>query len=195
MTGHNRKEGKRSPNGRLKAPTKAEREAAALRKEQEAMQTVLAQPHRRGNVSQLCENALGRFCLRMKLQPALYSAGMEYAGLIRRWRSAKGVPDPEITGALGNGSGPTPEKVQEWTKEILNIERQMTRASHNWYLAMRSVCIDGFDPDANNEGYAIEGLMELARVTGWIDRRDMHPFAVVDNLKRRIDKSGQIIAA
>lgn len=191
-----RKTGYRSPNGRLRQPTKAEREAAAKTKEQEAMQTVLAQPHRRGNTSQLCASALGRFCLRMKLQPALYEAGQEYAGLIRRWRSAKGVPDPEITGALGNGTGPTPEKVREWTAEILRIETNMLRSSREWYFAVRSVCIDNVDPDATNEGFGVEGLMELARLTGWIDWRDRHPFAGrVDNSRMRIDNGSQIIAA
>lgn len=160
------------------------------------MQTVLAQPHRRGNTSQLCASALGRFCLRMKLQPALYEAGQEYAGLIRRWRSAKGVPDPEITSALGNGVGPTPEKVREWTTEILRIETNMLRSGREWYYAVRSVCIDNVDPDASNEGYAVEGLMELARLTGWIDWRDKHPFSSpVDNPRKRIDNGGQIIAA
>ncbi len=191
-----RKTGYRSPNGRLRQPTKAEREAAAKSKEQEAMQTVLAQPHRLGNTSQLCASAVGRFCLRMRLQPALYEAANDYAGLIRRWRSAKGVPDPEITSALGSGVGPTPEKVREWTTEILRIESAMLRSSREWFFAMRSVCIDNVDPDATSEGYAVEGLMELARLTGWIDRRDMHPFASRgENARWRIDNGGQIIAA
>ena len=176
MAGRPRKQGKRTASGKLKQPTREEREAMERRREEESMQTVLNQPHRLGNRSQLCENALGRFCLRMKLLPALYTAGLEYAGLVRRWRVAKGIPVEEHTGG-GSGAGPNARTVEGWSRKLIEIEREMPVAL---FLPMRAVCIDGTDPDATNESHAAHGLLDLAKIMGFVDHRDKTPLQPVE---------------
>jgi hypothetical protein len=63
-----------------------------------AILTVLSQPHRRGQRSQLAENPLGRFCLTHGLDRALYDAAEAYGNLRQKWRAYSGAQDAEGMG-------------------------------------------------------------------------------------------------
>gem|GEM_PF-3052193 len=119
----------RYPSGRLKKPRTLEKIAEAERRAAEAnMQTVLAQPHRRGNRSQLAENPLGRFCLEHRLDRALYDAADVYGTLRRKWQAQSGAPMPDRLGGTGNGADVSLEDWERWGARIREWEREMTRA-------------------------------------------------------------------
>ncbi len=129
MKGRARRNGVREQNGRLQRPTAAEREAARLRREAGERATVLAQPHRRGNTDQMCSSALGRHVLDCRLRRELYDAGEEYASTTRRWRAAKGVPEPFIAGAKGNGAGASDEAVERLSARLNAMRKYVTVTS------------------------------------------------------------------
>lgn len=121
----------RYPSGRLKKPRTLEKIAEAERAVAEAnMITVLKQPHRRGNRSQLAENPLGRFCLAHKLDRALYDAGDAYGTLRRKWAAMAGAPLPDRLG--GNGGDVSIEDWSKWEDLIRAWEREMDRAG-TWH--------------------------------------------------------------
>ncbi len=122
-----RKSGERYPSGQLKRPSQSERDADRQAKERAEMSIVLAQPHRREfGMSQMAENALGRFCLRRKLHMALYDAGVAYASTKSKWAAAWGAPMPDHLG--GNGGDVSKETQDKRMELILESERVMLRA-------------------------------------------------------------------
>lgn len=117
----------RYASGRLKKPRTIEKIAEAERAVAEAnMITVLKQPHRRGNRSQLAENPLGRFCLDHKLDQALYDAGDAYGSLRRKWGAMIGAPMADRLG--GNGGDVDIDDWRKWGDLIQEWEREMDRA-------------------------------------------------------------------
>ncbi len=166
----------REPNGRAQRPTAAEREAARLKREQGERATVLAQPHRRGNYDQLCSSALGRHVLDHRLRRELYDAGEEYAATTRRWRAAKGVPEPFITGGRGNGSGTTDEAVErlesrlDAMRKYVMAESGERALSHLDRVALDDTTISGA------LGFLVTGaLLALAQHLG-IVTTGAHPY-------------------
>lgn len=117
----------RYPSGRLKKPRTLEKIAEAERAVAEAnMITVLKQPHRRGNRSQLAENPMGRFCLDHKLDQALYDAADAYGTLRRKWAAHAGAPLPDRMG--GSGGDVALDDWCKWGDLIKAWEREMDRA-------------------------------------------------------------------
>jgi hypothetical protein len=123
-TGRPRKSGvDRYPCGKAKKPT-LEQLAAAQRAAMEVeMQVVLAQPHRRGNRSQLAESPLGRFCEAHRCPREYFDAGEDYGAMKRRWRAAVGAPMIDRLG--GNGGDIESETVRKWAELIKAWERAM----------------------------------------------------------------------
>ncbi len=119
----------RWPSGEKKRPRRLEQIAEAERAVAEAnMQVVLAQPHRRGNRSQLSESPLGRFCLTHGLDRALYDAGESYGAMRRKWCAQIGAPMPDRM----NGNSANEVTIQDWKKwekTILDWESEMRRAA------------------------------------------------------------------
>lgn len=91
-----------------------------------AILTVLSQPHRRGQRSQLAENPLGRFCLTHGLDRALYDAAEAYGNLRQKWRAYSGAPLPDRLG--GSGGDVSLEQWQDWLKTLREWDRDMERA-------------------------------------------------------------------
>lgn len=165
--GRKRKVASREANGRIQRPSKAERDAARLRAEQGERSTVLAQPHRLGNYDQLCASALGRHVLDHRLRRELYDAGEEYAATTRRWRAAKGVPEPFITGGSGNGAGTTDEAVERLEVRLAAMRKYIAAESGERALAtLDRVALDDMAiPSAL--GFLVTGaLMALAQHLG-----------------------------
>ena len=158
----------REKNGRPQRPTKAQIEAAQRALEEREKSVVLAQPHRRGNTDQKCGWPLGEFAIANKARigwdEALYDAGNEYSSIVRRWRLAKGLPDPSAGRGVGVGSEADPDyiaKLESRWNEAEDFVRY--KGGIKPYLAIRSLCADHETlPDAEH-GHAMHGLRLLAR--------------------------------
>lgn len=178
--GRKRAAGQREANGRLKRPTVAQLKEIEAARYRENMRQVAGQPHRRLAPDPLdprLENALGRFCVRMKLRPELYDAGQEWAAIVRRWRAAKGCPEPMLRGPQGSGLGPSDATVAAWTRLVVEVERELSTHGAAVWFAARGVCIDDIEPTLENEEAAVVGLLEVAKALGRLPRY-AHPFAL-----------------
>jgi len=170
-----RKPGLRQPNGRLRLPSKTEREDFAKRMERVEMATVLDQPHRRGNIDQGCESALGRFFLRHKrLRVELKDAAEHYRETKRRWRAAWGAPTLErIEG--GSGLGPSDATVKKWERDIMEMEHAMIRSSQYGVGPFQWLVLESIDTTKDYDEVIISCMMALAAHLGRIDGK-AHPF-------------------
>lgn len=158
----------RYPNGRLKKPRTLEKIAEAERAVAEAnMLTVLKQPHRRGNRSQLAENPLGRFCLAHKLDRTLYDAGDAYGTLRRKWAAQAGAPMIDRLGGTGNGEV-TLEDWQRWGERIREWEKEMKRGGgKDGLAAVVALLFDKPEPSIKiKPPQAINALLALAKAQG-----------------------------
>lgn len=158
----------RYPNGRLKKPRTLEKIAEAERAVAEAnMLTVLKQPHRRGNRSQLSENPLGRFCLEHRLDRALYDAADAYGTLRRKWQAQAGAPMIDRLGGTGTGEV-TLEDWERWGARIRDWEREMQKAGGKDGLAcVVSLIFDRPGPSIKiKPPAAIAALLALAKAMG-----------------------------
>ena len=170
----------RYPSGQIKRPSRAEMEEIERKKRDGEKHVVLMQPHRKGETSQLAGSAFGRFCLRVRANPRLYDAGQEYAALVRRWRSAKGIPQQVRLGEGRGGEGPSDATVMAWTRAINGLNRAMSKATIEGYLAMRQMLLDDYDIGAEQEGPACDALIALAVDLGFAKESD-HPFRGVQS--------------
>lgn len=177
--GRKRAAGQREANGRLKRPTVAQLKEIEAARYRENMRQVAAQPHRRSAPDPLdprLENALGRFCVRLKLRPELYDAGQEWASIVRRWRAAKGCPEPMLRGPQGSGLGPSEATVAAWTRLVVEVERELSAHGQAVWFAARQVCIDDNDLALDQDEAGVLGLIEVAKALGRI-ARNAHPFS------------------
>jgi hypothetical protein len=156
-----RKLGKREPNGRPLRPTVAQLVELQRAREETEKQVVLAQPHRRGERDQKAASALGRFCLRHKLEGELYQAGEDYGNLVRRWRIAKGIP---VQGRPGRSLGLEPDgaTVRAWGRRINEIEDRLLEGGPGILGAIGWLILSDCDPHPVNERAIIYGLRLLA---------------------------------
>ena len=113
-------------------------EAEAAKRLEQTL-TVLAQPHRQGDTSELRESVFGRFVLQHKCGRECYEAGKEYLILVMRWRMARGVTVPkwvrEEYGGSGGDDMQNPDEFREivegWAKNIKDCESAM-RGAGRW---------------------------------------------------------------
>lgn len=176
--GRPRKAGPRTKSGALRKPTLQQIKEAEAKEYRENMQPVANQPHRRNAPDPLdrrLSSALGRFCIAHGLRSELFDAGEEWGNLLRRWRAAKGVPDPMHTGGMGSGLGPSDDTVDGWERLIRRIEKSLETAGRRVWLATRSLCIDDVEPYSSEAKWAIEGLQAVAGELGRLSRT-AHPF-------------------
>ncbi|MFN7610398.1 MAG: hypothetical protein ACK5QX_05595 [bacterium] len=164
----------RERNGRRKRPTtKADIEAAQRAAEERQKATVLAQPHRRGNTDQKCVWPLGQFAILCKARgnwdEALYHAGNEYSALVRRWRLAKGIPDPSAGKARGTGKDTDPDVIVRLEAQWRDAESYVkTMGGMREYAAVRTLCADHQELPDEAHGYAVRGLRLLAKYFGML---------------------------
>lgn len=173
--GRKRKSGVREQSGRLQRPSKEEREAARLRREAGERATVLAQPHRRGNLDQLCASALGRHVLDAGLRRELYDAGEEYAETVRRWRALKGVPVGLSAIGAGTGGEIADETVRRICDRLFRMRQAITRdGGANALIAIDRVALD-HEALPGAVGFRVTGaLITLAVHLGLIAENE-HP--------------------
>lgn len=137
---------------------------------------VLSQPHRRGNGSQECATALGRFWLSLKTSDkTLMDAGEAYARIVRQYRRAWGIATESVPAEPG--SDPRPPMllaVQKMGAQIDRIEAELTRVSCNVRFAVTRLVIEDRDLSGCARGDAQIGLRVLARQLGLL--KADHPF-------------------
>ena len=164
QAGRKRKSGLREPNGRLQRATTVDglnALADAARRKQQSV--VLRQPHRRGEDSPLAENPLGRLCLRRRLRREMFEAGMNYAAIVACWRGAKGVPMATGRGTgKGSADGPSDLVVQRWQRQMLEIERAVTRHGLEALLVLRTLVLDEAEAGIERDEIAIVALKAAA---------------------------------
>jgi hypothetical protein len=169
-----RKPGRREPNGRLVRPSL--KQVLELRRmaEDEEKRVVLAQPHRRGERDQRASCALGRFCLKNKLELEFYQAGEDYGNLVRRWRIAKGIP---VQGRPGPSKGIEPDEkvIRGWGRRIMEIEDRLLKAAPGVLGAIGWLILSDEDPQPVNAPALIYGLRLLADEMG-IYKIGRHPY-------------------
>lgn len=162
--GRKRKPGPRHPGGQLKRLLDAERAASNVQKA-----TVLAQPHRRGEESQLAGSALGRFVLRHRLRLEYFDAGESWASTKRKWLSARGAPLPDHPG--GGTGGDVPIDVYDaWRDADRDAERAMVAAAGDLGRdAVRALAFDAIDlPASLPPQKAVQALAALAVHFGYL---------------------------
>ena len=165
--GRKRKFGPREPNGRLQRMIDVDRERRILAGE---TITVLLQPHRRGEISQLAESPLGRFCLRHKLRQELYDTGIEYGGIVRQFYAAKGIPQPSSDGG-GSGRGVSPEKAIKLKEELERLEKPLKRSSPIGFGALRKLAVHEEEIAPPVEPETVSVLYLLAQMLRKLGRR------------------------
>lgn len=126
---------------------------------------VIAQPHRRGDASALCESPLGRFIIKYALARELYEAGLIYARVRGMWLSAWGAPRDEQHDGSG---GEIPEEVaRKWRDDSREWFKDMVReGGFDGAMAVQTMC-DGYEirPNAHMLG-VIAALAALGKATG-----------------------------
>lgn len=127
---------------------------------------VLAQPHRRGDMDQLCASALGRACRRAKLRRECYDAGEDYASLVRRWRAAKGAPSTLRLGGGAGGDGPDQATIDRWRRNIVDCDAAMARESREGWIAAKAAMLDEIDVDGTWQEAFICAMLGLAVCMG-----------------------------
>lgn len=169
--GRPRKSAARYASGRLKVQTAAERQRETERAERRVVSVVLAQPHRRGDTSQACESPLGRLCLKFKLRPEIYDAGLAFGARYRLWEATVGAQTEIHAGVgLAAGDGPSDEQVRAWGFEIARIDRVMKMVSAIGCAAVRALAVSEREIPEHHERDAVACLTELAIQTCAIKR-------------------------
>jgi hypothetical protein len=137
-------------------------------KEANVVAIALHQPHRRGNDSTWCENAVGRFCLEYGLSAEVYNAAHTYGDVRRRWRAAKGAPTMlRLSEGVGTGEGPSASTVADWTRRLASaLHFCVAVAGAEGWLSAEMLIIDNADiPDRYHTG-ARNALAALATAMG-----------------------------
>lgn len=148
--GRKRKPGPRHPGGQLKRIIDAEKAVSNVQKS-----VVLAQPHRRGEESQLAGSALGRFVLAHRLRREYFDAGEQWASTKRKWLSCRGAPLPDHPS--GGTGGDVPIEVYDaWLKDDAQASRAMEKAAGLPGLtAVRSLAFDNADLPATYPAFPV----------------------------------------
>lgn len=136
--------------------------------------TVLAQPHRRGDSSDMAD-ALGTFVRIYECGRECFEAGNEYYRLVYRWRVAYGIPvSMRLREGEAIGGGPRDgEKFADFQKRIeqenhdraLKIKRcenAMKCFGLPGFRAAQNLILDGVFPDSRLSDQVKEALHSLA---------------------------------
>lgn len=173
---------RREANGRLKRPTLAQIKAAEREREDVEKATVLAQPHRLGDMDQKLESALGRFVVRNRLRSELYVAGTRLFVLVWSWRAAVGAPMPLHIPreSLLVSDGPGKDKV--WQRKINGCQRAIARVcGPGAWRPVSNLCVHDWPALDADKDIIVQGLSALAVEFGLVDSRGFVPFLVQSN--------------
>jgi hypothetical protein len=183
--GRPRKQTAREANGRAKRPTLAQLKDAESRQRLAETDFVANQPHRRGARNPRDPRIItahGRFCDRYGLRDEIFLAAEKLAETYRRWRAAKGIPDPQHSSAMGSGgAGPSKSTVDGWWRDIERVEKELRLYGSGVYVSIRHLIQDGQDVPEEAAADTIVGLRVVAVRLGRLPAGS-HPFVrLVDN--------------
>lgn len=153
---------------KIKTPTRQTLEEIAETERLKETVQVLAQPHRRGDNSDMTD-ALGMFVRIHECGRECFEGGNEYFRLVYRWRVATGVPVPLRLSEGGSVGGGEMEMgtVHDWLAKIRGCENAMKCSGLPGFRAAQKLVLEGEFPEASIVGpvkRAIHGLaMELGR--------------------------------
>ena len=171
--GRKAKPGKRHPNGSLRQPTRAQMEANERAIRMAETRAVLNQPHRNGDPDPRLGCEFGRFTVAARLSMEIYDAGEHYGGILRRWRSAMGIPTVERLNEGGGSDGPSDETVKTWARQINEAYRAMARVSRRGARCVTNLIADHVPvPEWHMPG-CTTALIALAHEMGHL-QRPMH---------------------
>lgn len=124
---------------------------------------VLAQPHRRGDDSDMAD-ALGTFVRRGGCGRCCYEAGQLYIRLVAKWRKAKGIPQREMIDDEGvHGGGELDDAIIEgWGKTIRECENAMKCSGLPGFHAAQALVLDDLPPPHNLYGPVKRAVIQLA---------------------------------
>ena len=170
---------RRERNGRLQRPTMAQIKAAEAARLMEEKQTVLAQPHRRGDIDQRRESELGRFVMENRLRGELYLAGNQLFVLVWSWRAAIGCPMPlRIPKASLMAVDPDhPGQDRAWLKKINRCYKAIQKnCGPGAVPSVVNLCVEGGAVAPANRLLVIQGLAALAVELGTVQKQGFVPF-------------------
>lgn len=174
--GRPRKNGDRFPSGQLKRPTLKDLEIIEQMKANEQKMVVLAQPHRKGETSQLAASAIGRFVLKHNLARECYDAAEQWATTKRKWLSALKAPLPDKH--IGTGNDITFEVVDAWKNSDFEAMQAMIRyGGTSGLLAITWMAFDNKDIAPN-----LKPICAIRSVLGLAVHMGKLPAHIVDNL-------------
>jgi hypothetical protein len=134
-------------------------------------QTVLAQPHRRGNLSQLCGDAFGRFVLATQCGEDCYTAGNQYRELVNLWRWRNNIPGARRPDGDAFGFGEITKAVMDRLKQhIDDCDKEMDNAAWTilgWQKIVggnmaRGLILDDKEPHWSFARIVVKALQALA---------------------------------
>jgi hypothetical protein len=148
-------------------PTRQSLEDVERAKRLEQTVQVLAQPHRRGDDSDMvC--ALGTFVRLQECGRRCFDAGKLYTLLVAKWRRAKGIPQPDRIDEEGShGGGELDEDtVEDWGKRIKDCENAMKCSGVAGFRAANNLILNDFPPPVSLYGPVKRALTQLAIYLG-----------------------------
>ena len=125
---------------------------------------VIAQPHRRGDPSQLRECALGRFVLDYGGERDLFDAGRQYWSLVNLWRWRNDIPGaqpPRAEESASLGEEPTREAMERLHRRIKECDFELSRCGLPAFMALRGMLLEEKDCPARQVlpvGRALQSL-------------------------------------
>jgi hypothetical protein len=128
---------------------------------------VLAQPHRRGDDSDMTD-ALGTFVRRENCGRRCYEAGQLYIQLVAKWRRAKGIPQRVRIEEEGVHGGGELDKgvVKGWGERIAECENAMKCSGLPGFRAAQELVLEDFPPPVRLYGPVKRAITQLAICLG-----------------------------
>lgn len=182
--GRRRKPGARYPGGQLRKIADAQERLADAEK-----RVVMAQPHRRGDKSDLAESALGRFVRDHALRRELFDAALGWATTRQKWLGAMSAPRLRVVErTFGTGADVSFEVIEKWREADLEARAAMQRvAGRDGLAAIVRLAADDLDLRAGADPQVvIAGLLALAVHQGLLPASAMPGAAPAPAARSRI---------
>ncbi len=190
QVGRKAKKGKRQPNGQLRRPTLAELKGQEHALRMAETQTVLNQPHRLGNSDPRIGSEFGRFTVNHKISQEIFDAGEHYGAVMRRWRSAMGIPTSERLNERGGSDEPSRGAIKSWERQIDEADAAMARADMRGAICVKNLVADHIPVPALHIAGCIAALVALACETRHMERPRHRP---MDIGKQAVDRANKTV--
>lgn len=143
-----------------------QRKKLLLEQRAETLQ-VLAQPHRRGNDTDMVD-PLGRFVTAYGCGRECYDAGWDYFRLVYRWRRANGIPNEVRLNEVANEAGGELdyETVRDWMVKIKLCEDAMKCSGLSGFKAAQGLLLEAVFPEEQHAQPVKRALHSLAMELG-----------------------------